>query len=171
MDWGQEEKGTTEDGWMASRTRWTRVWVNSGIWWWTGRPGVLRFMGSQRVGHDWATELNWTESFKISKIVPTSWLLPSWITNAPGHLQPLSLDFISLLDHSLAILDCLFNYMWNLVWIILKYVLCHDEKCKNDLHSPHKMLLETSPLWILLSLTSVLNLLKWCLLSGTQGAQ
>ena len=37
------------------------VWVNSGIWWWTGSPGVLRFMGSQRVGHDWATELNWTE--------------------------------------------------------------------------------------------------------------
>ena len=49
------------DGWMASRTRWTWVWVNSGSWWWTGRPGVLRFMGSQRVGHDWATELNWTE--------------------------------------------------------------------------------------------------------------
>ena len=35
-------------------------WVNSGSWWWTGRPGVLRFMGSQRVRHDWATELNWT---------------------------------------------------------------------------------------------------------------
>ena len=49
------------DGWMASRTRWTWVWVNSGRWWWTGRPGVLRFMGSQRVGHDWATEPNWTE--------------------------------------------------------------------------------------------------------------
>ena len=48
------------DGWMASLTRWTWVWVNSGSWWWTGRPGVLRFMGSQRVGHDWATELNWT---------------------------------------------------------------------------------------------------------------
>ena len=49
------------DGWMASPTRWTWVWVNSGSWWWTGRPGVLQFMGSQRVGHDWATELNWTE--------------------------------------------------------------------------------------------------------------
>jgi len=46
---------------MASLTRWTWVWVNSGGWWWTGRPGVLRFMGSQRVGHDWATELNWTK--------------------------------------------------------------------------------------------------------------
>ena len=48
-------------GWMASLTRWTWVWVNSGSWWWTGRPGVLRFMGSQRVRHDWTTELNWTE--------------------------------------------------------------------------------------------------------------
>ena len=49
------------DDWMASWTRWTRVWVNSRCWWWPGRPGVLWFMGSQRVGHDWATELNWTE--------------------------------------------------------------------------------------------------------------
>ena len=47
------------DGWMASLTRWTRVWVNSRSWWWTERPGVLWFMGSQRVGHDWATELKW----------------------------------------------------------------------------------------------------------------
>ena len=43
------------DGWMASSTRRTWVWVNSRSWWWTGRPGVLQFMGSQRVGHDWAT--------------------------------------------------------------------------------------------------------------------
>ena len=58
-DWGQEEKGTTEvDGWMASLTRWTWVWVNSRSWWWTGRLGVLQFMGSLRVGHNWATELN-----------------------------------------------------------------------------------------------------------------
>ena len=48
------------DSWMVSPTQWTRVCVGSGSWWWTVRPGVLRFMGSQRVGHDWATELNWT---------------------------------------------------------------------------------------------------------------
>ena len=47
------------DGSVASPTQWTWVWVDSGGWWWTGRPGVLWFMGSQRVGHDWATELNW----------------------------------------------------------------------------------------------------------------
>ena len=48
------------DGWMASLTQWTWVWVNSGGWWWTGRPGVLQSMGSQRGGRDWVTELNWT---------------------------------------------------------------------------------------------------------------
>ena len=51
------------DGWMASLTRWMWIWVNSGRWWWTGRPGMLRFLGSQRVGHDWVTELNWTEFY------------------------------------------------------------------------------------------------------------
>ena len=50
------------DGWMASLTRCTWVWVNSGSWWWTGRPGVLQFMGSKKVGHNWATELNWKSS-------------------------------------------------------------------------------------------------------------
>ena len=48
-------------GWMASSTQWTWVWVSSESWWWTGKPGVLQSMGSQRVGHDWATELNWTD--------------------------------------------------------------------------------------------------------------
>ena len=47
------------DGWMASLTQQTWVWVNSRSWWWTGRPGVLQSMGSQRVRYDWVTELNW----------------------------------------------------------------------------------------------------------------
>ena len=47
-------------GWMASPTQWTWVWVNSGSWWWTGKPHALHSMGSQIVGHDWATELYWT---------------------------------------------------------------------------------------------------------------
>ena len=46
---------------MASPTQWIRAWVNSRSWWWTGRPGMLQSMGSQRAGHDWVTELNWTE--------------------------------------------------------------------------------------------------------------
>ena len=59
-DWGQEEKGTTEDemvGWHH-RVDGTRVWTSSRSWWWTGRPGLLQSMGLQRVGHDWVTELN-----------------------------------------------------------------------------------------------------------------
>ena len=47
-------------GWMASPTQRTWIWVNSESWWWTGRPGMLQSMGLQRVGHDWATELNWS---------------------------------------------------------------------------------------------------------------
>jgi len=57
---GREGDNRGWDGWMASSTRWTWVWVNSGSWWWTGRPGMLQFLGSQRVRHDWVTELNWT---------------------------------------------------------------------------------------------------------------
>ena len=52
------------DGLMASLTQWTWVWVNSWSWWWTGRPGVLQSMGSERVRHDWVTELNWTERWR-----------------------------------------------------------------------------------------------------------
>ena len=61
------------DGWMASLTWWTRVWVNSGSWRWTGKSGVLRFMGSQRVRHNWATELNWTELGEKKKKPLTRW--------------------------------------------------------------------------------------------------
>ena len=56
------------DGWTAKLTRWTWVWVNSGCWWWTGRPGMLRFTGLQRVGHDWVTELNWTLTFWVREL-------------------------------------------------------------------------------------------------------
>ena len=61
------------DGWMASPAQWTWVWVNSRSWWWTGRPSVLQFMGSQRVRHDWATKLNW--SFLYSPTHIHTWLL------------------------------------------------------------------------------------------------
>ena len=57
---GGERNDRWWDGWMASPTQWMWVWVSSGSWWWTGKPGVLQSMWSQRVGHDWATELNWT---------------------------------------------------------------------------------------------------------------
>ena len=54
---------------MASPTQWTWVWVNSRSWWWTGRPGMLQFMGSQRIGHNWAAELNWTEWIIMLNII------------------------------------------------------------------------------------------------------
>ena len=62
------------DGWMASLIQWTWVWVNSGSWWWTGRPDVLQSTGSQRVGHNRATELNWTEvELEILHFFKTLW--------------------------------------------------------------------------------------------------
>ena len=69
-DWGQEEKGTTGwDGWMASPTQWTWVWINSRNRWWTGRPGVLRLMGSQR---SWTWLSDWTELIRsIHGLQPT----------------------------------------------------------------------------------------------------
>ena len=56
------------DSWMALPIQWTWVWLDCRSWWWTGRPGMLRFMGLQRVGHDWATGLNW-ESDYVLKVV------------------------------------------------------------------------------------------------------
>ena len=63
------------DGWMASLIQWTLVWINSGSWWWTGRPGVLQSMGSQRVGHDWATELNWYIKYQYVRDNWSVWLI------------------------------------------------------------------------------------------------
>ena len=81
LEAGGEGNNRGWDGWMASPTQWTWIWVNSGSLWWTGRPGMLRFMGSQRVGHDWAAELNWTELY---------WML------APEPALPLSREATSL---------------------------------------------------------------------------
>ena len=58
------------DGWMASPTQWTWVWVNSGSWQWTGRPCVLQFMGSQRVRQDWVTELKLNQTVHPSASAP-----------------------------------------------------------------------------------------------------
>ena len=65
-DWRQEGANRGWRGWMASLTQWTWVWVSSGSWWWTGKPGVLQPMGSQRVRHNWVTELNF--EFFVNKL-------------------------------------------------------------------------------------------------------
>ena len=83
---------------MASPTWWTWVWVSSRSWWWTGKPGVLQSMGSQRVGHDWATELDWTENLihlghifiyliSCSAYKQTWILLLSEILSLPGRFE------------------------------------------------------------------------------------
>ena len=82
------------DGWMASSTQWTWVWVNSGSWWWTGRPVLLRFSGSQRIRHDWVTELNWTEGTRCHDLTFLNvdlTFLECWILSQLFHC-PLSLS-------------------------------------------------------------------------------
>ena len=79
--WGKLKAGEGDDrgwdGWMASPTQMTWVWVNSGSWWMTGSPGMLQSVGLQRVGHDWATELNWTETdFSLQLSNLNSYSLP-----------------------------------------------------------------------------------------------
>ena len=88
------------DGCMASPTRWTWVWVNSGSWWWTGRPGVLRLLGSHRVGHDWATELNWTWHILWSIFILCVFVI--WISSLVR-----SLGFLPILK-----LGCSFSHCW-----------------------------------------------------------
>ena len=65
------------DGWMASQTKRTWVWASSGNWWWTAKPGVLQSMWLQRVGHDWATELNWLNN----KIINNKFYQMYWFGN------------------------------------------------------------------------------------------
>ena len=98
------------DGWMASLTQWTWVWVNSGSWWWTGRPGVLQSTGLHRVGHklesSWNPErLNWTELNLIRKlstlsmlpILRLSWIAPTCVLNRNVHSSECNLaKFVSL---------------------------------------------------------------------------
>ena len=65
------------DGWMVLPTQWTWVWVNSGSWWWTGRPDVLQLKGSQRVWHDWVTELNWKKRALTEQGMANGHILPN----------------------------------------------------------------------------------------------
>ena len=64
---GGKEDSRGWDDWMASLTRWTLSWVGSGSWWWTGRPGVLQSMWSQRVGHDWTELRSFSPSCSFSE--------------------------------------------------------------------------------------------------------
>ena len=129
--WGEgDNRGW--DGWMPSSTRWTWVSVDSGGWWWTGRPGVLRFMPSQRVGHDWATELNWTDALYIFftwYLCPhTFWVYRVVMFVSISHLDLFfSLDtdpiltILMLKEHSIWFIDFTFFFLtcyhyWTFGW-------------------------------------------------------
>ena len=76
---GRRRRGQQRMRWLDGITNsMGMIWVNSGSWWWTGRPGVLRFMGSQRVGHDWVIELNWTEHSTVEKAMATNSSTLAW---------------------------------------------------------------------------------------------
>ena len=82
-EWRWDEKGSTRwNGWKASPMRWTWVWVNSGSCWWTGRPGMLQSMGSQRVRHDWVTELSWTETKSLGNAVTPVYIFSYYVSVA-----------------------------------------------------------------------------------------
>ena len=95
---GREGDNRGWDGWMASPTQWTWVWVNSGSWRGTGMPGVLQSMGSQRVGHCWATELNWTYS---------------WNHNTPSPLPTANIEWAAFCqDNNLLVLTSNGPFLW-----------------------------------------------------------
>ena len=99
---GREGDNRGWDGWMAWLTRWMWVWVNSGSCWWTGSPGVLRFMGSQRVGHDWATELNWTGLITLYFSDPSSFFMKNefLLNNKPSVSILLTLGLLNFISFS-----------------------------------------------------------------------
>ena len=74
-DWRQEEKRKTGwDGWMASPNQWTWAWARTGSWWWIGKPGMMQSMALQRDGHNWRTELNWTNwEQRLINLIASSW--------------------------------------------------------------------------------------------------
>ena len=109
---GRRRRGRQRHHWMASLTQWTWVWVNSGNWWWTGRPGVLRFMGSQRVRHNWATELNYP-LYDIIKTFPL-YFSKCYIKKLTSLMQ-LELQFFYFPFFSFA--------SWNLLFIFLSAYL------------------------------------------------
>ena len=89
------------------------VWVNSGSWWWTGRPGMLRFMGSQRVGHNWATKLNWPDElfWQVSIFLLLSSI---YSFNLPWWILWLNVTWDSLLSRiSSTVQLCIIKYLFS----------------------------------------------------------
>ena len=96
------------DSWMASSTWWTCVWASSGSWWWTGKSGMLQSMGSQRVGHDWATELNFHGY--IDHVLKAE--------NSSHSLLTLTLWFSTIMKNLSTLSE----------WSLVHYTKCYSEK-------------------------------------------
>ena len=141
-DWGQEEKGTTEDK-MASPTQWTWVWVDFRSWWWTGRPGVLWFMGLQRVRHD--KQLNdWlyniVAGFAIHSHESAMGIHVFPVLNSPFHLPPHPIPQGHPSASALSILSHVSNLDW---WYISHMIISVFQWY--SLKSSHPCLLPQNP--------------------------
>ena len=127
---GGEWEDRGRNGWMASLTQWTWAWTSSGRWWRTGKPGVLQSMGSQRVRHDWATELNWTEYIyyfgqvslrrngvtltvnkSVQNAVPGCNLKNDWMILVYFQGKPFSITSLMCSNHW-----CWRNWSWTVLW-------------------------------------------------------
>ena len=123
--WGRKELD------MASPTQWTWVWVNSGSWWWMGRPGVLQSMGPQRVRHKWATELNWATFtfFTFYNYIKAS-LVAQMVKNLPAVQETWvwSLDWEDPLEKGVATHSSILAYIY--IYICLFTIQCLNGKKK-----------------------------------------
>ena len=122
------------DGWVASPTQWIWVWVNSGSWWWTRRPGMLQSTGSQRVGHNWATEQQaglmrslWTRGPCLPK--PSSLLPPwAWLPGQPCPHSPTSISVQSGLTAETVLL-LMRNSHCTVLWVVWSFCACQKIPC------------------------------------------
>ena len=109
------------DGWMTSPTQWTWVWISSGSWWLTEKPGVLQSIGSQRVGHNWATELNWLLRFVLFNIFYIQIILKTMIDFYGNWMKSMKLlrEKGQLLIHFIS--PCLHMIMIKLSFVIFTF--------------------------------------------------
>ena len=154
----REGDGRGWDGWMASLTWWTWVWVNSGSWWWTRRPGVLQFMGSQRVGHDWVTDLIWSDH--RSPASESLWMEPrlmfynfsddfqsALITTALCHVWTLLMVFLFLtFDFRLTIIVSLLRYLCQNLYFVSIFLEYDGKYCTAQFNPQKAQQRKSNPL-------------------------
>ena len=166
---------------MASGTGWTWSWVNSGRWWWTGRPGVLRFMGSQKLGHDWATELtelNWTSSASFISFIWRFGKIEKWCDRC--HSLP-RIFIRELFNWSIITLQCCVSlYIQQNESAI--YIHAYSLPFGLPSHSGHSCACSVSHVWIFATLQTVAcqaplsmglsqaRILEWVAISSCRGS-